>query len=38
MLRGARSGRVARQFIDDLTGRLLLPEKPKKPRRKLKSR
>ncbi len=27
MLRGARSGRVARQFIDDLTGRLLLAGK-----------
>lgn len=38
MLRGARSGRVARQFIDDLTGRLLLQDKPKKPGRKLKSR
>ena len=38
MLRGARSGRVARQFIDDLTGRLLLQDKPKKPGKKLKSR
>ncbi len=28
MLRGARSGRVARQFIDDLTGRLLLRDQP----------
>jgi hypothetical protein len=27
MLRGARSGRVARQFIDDLTGQLALREK-----------
>ena len=31
MLRGARSGRVARQFIDDLTGRLLLRDQPEIP-------
>ncbi len=31
MLRGARSGRVARQFIDDLTGQLLLDEPPSLP-------
>ncbi|MDY0270525.1 ATP-binding protein [Trichloromonas sp.] len=31
MLRGARSGRVARQFIDDLTGQLLLDEPPSFP-------
>jgi len=31
MLRGARSGRVARQFIDDLTGRLRLRDQPEIP-------
>jgi uncharacterized protein len=28
IMRGSRSGRVARQFIDDLTGRLLLAQTP----------
>lgn len=29
--RGARSGRVARQFVDDLTGRLALADLPEQP-------